>query len=144
SLDSANRRKPPLLFQGVIHSDVLLGQSDVCEQPLSAGPARAWISGLNVLRRRDHFVERRANRPNLRREDLGQRAALRAEYRSAREQRLDRRQSERLIPLRRHPETARAREQHRLAVPAHFSDVLEHPGKTWTRTSGHDHRATPP
>ena len=104
----------------------------------AAGPG---ITRADVLRRCDHLVECAAHCTDVRREDFGQRAAFGAEHGRSREQRLDRGQPEGLVPLRRHPETPRAREQHRLALAPHLADVLDVAGEARPPAAGDDQPA---
>src|SRR5205814_8319537 len=58
-------------------------------------------------------------------DDLGERAASRAEHWSAREERLDGGETERLVPQRGHPQTARAGEELRLLAAVHGTRVAD-------------------
>src|SRR5204863_5206896 len=83
-----------------------------------------------------------AQSTDIRRDDLRQRAAMCPEHRRSRKQRLDEREPERLVPERRHPETACAREQCALPVPVHGTDVANVPTKTWP-PAARDQQALP-
>src|SRR5439155_26962274 len=94
--------------------------------PLAAG---WWVERRDLVGRDDQLVERIAQHADRRSDYFGQGAAARADHGRAREQRFDRGQPERLVPLRRHPEAAGARQQHRLAFAVDFTDVLHRAGE---------------
>src|SRR5437764_14699970 len=85
----------------------------VREEALRMGPTRAWVARLNLLGGGDDLVHRVAQGPDRGRDQLGQRAAPRAQHGRPREQRLDADEPERLVPLRRIPQAACARQRPR-------------------------------
>src|SRR5438105_8367033 len=109
----------------LIHADVLGRHLEMREPPLGVRAAGRGIARPDCLRCRKHLVECCTDRADRGRQNFRQGAAPGSEYGSAREQRLDCRQAEWLVPLRRHPEAARAREQRSLPLAADLADVLD-------------------
>src|SRR5438132_1563556 len=97
--------------------------------PGGSSVARSSAGSRILVGGRHDLFHRVAQRPDLGGDELRERPAPRAQYRCAREERLDGHEAERLVPLSRVPQAAGARQQRGLRRTVHLAHVLHGSGE---------------